>query len=493
MIELGDERTCTRGKMMDRPCVVLLRPGFESTIPESFRQVNPPIGLGYIASCLEDAGFTAYIVDLSLRDVPLDVICAFLERKQPVLVGISALTAYYTGMKTISLYIKDRLPRMRVVLGGVHASSLPSECLVECRADFIVRGEGEGTMVELAKEMLKSDPDPSKIDGLAFLASGKLVMTQERSLIQDLDTIPFPAWHKIDPNRYPRIPHGVVLKHKKFASIISSRGCPHDCAYCASCQFWKRKIRYRSPKNVVDEIQYLHEKFGIREIHFWDDNLTLRRDHVVGICKEIIKRRLNHMAFGTPNGLRVDTLDEPLLKLMRQAGFYEITFAVESASTRILRSNGKFTDLKKIMHNTIIAKRLGFLINSFFMIGFPEDTEETIEKTIRYALSVPFTYSEFFLLKPLPGSRLFETWSKGKELLNFDWNKLTTYTQMNDFILGNLSPAYLFACQKNAFRRKIFRFPGIVQTILLSLKHFQISQFKNKLLSFRDFFLKLFL
>ncbi|MEX2680711.1 MAG: radical SAM protein [Candidatus Sigynarchaeota archaeon] len=476
---------------MNRPCVVLIRPGFESTIPESFRQVNPPIGLGYIASCLENAGFRADIVDLSLKNVSLDVLCTFLKKRQPVLVGISALTAYYNGMKRISLYIKEHLPGIRIVLGGVHASALPSECLVECRADFVVIGEGEETMVELAKEMLKSDPDPSKIAGLAFLASGKIVMSKERALIPDLDTIPFPAWHKINPNRYPRVPHGVVLKYKKFASIISSRGCPYDCAYCASCQFWKRKIRYRSPKNVVDEIQYLHEKFGIREIHFWDDNVTLRREHIVGICTEIIKRRLNHLAFGTPNGLRVDTLDESLLKLMRQAGFYELTFAVESASIRILRSNGKFTDLKKIMYNTVIAKKMGFLINSFFMIGFPEDTEETIEKTIRYAISVPFTYSEFFLLKPLPGSKLFENWSKGKDLLNFDWNKLTTYTQRNGFLLGTLSPEYLFTSQKSAFRRKLFRFPGIIQTILLSIKYFQISQLKNKILSFRDFFIHL--
>jgi anaerobic magnesium-protoporphyrin IX monomethyl ester cyclase len=470
---------------------VLLRPGFGANIPESFRQVNPPIGLGYLAACLDHAGFTAHVIDLSLRNIQQDVIDAFLQEKQPLLVGITALTAYYGGMKTISRSIKERFPKLPVVLGGVHASSLPAECLAECRADFIVRGEGEETMVELAREMLKETPDFSKVNGLAFRTEGNTIFTNERALIHDLDTIPFPSWHKIDPNKYPRVPHGVVLKHKEFASIISSRGCPYDCSYCASCQFWKQKIRFRSPKNVVDEIQYLRENFGIREIHFWDDNLTLKRDHIVGICKEIIRRGLNDMAFGTPNGLRVDTLDEPLLKLMRQSGFYELTFAVESASIRILRLNGKHTDLKKIMWNTVSAKRLGFLINSFFIIGFPEDTEETIEQTIRYAISVPFTYSLFFLLKPLPGSRMFNDWSKGKTLIDYDWDKLTTYTQMNDFILGTLSPAYLFASQKSAFRRKIFRFPGLIMTILLTIKYFQFAQVKNKVASFREFFIKL--
>lgn len=476
---------------MIRPCVVLIRPGFGSNVPETFRQVNPPIGLGYLASSLDAAGFTTYIIDLSLKAIPLGVVCAFLEKKQPVFVGISALTAYYNGMKAVSLFIKERLPRIRVVLGGVHASSVIAECLVECRADFVVRGEGEQTVVELARELLKSDPDFSRIDGLAFHAGGSIMMTNERASIQDLDSIPFPAWHKINPNRYPRVPHGVVLKHKQFASIISSRGCPYDCAYCASCRFWKQKIRYRSPKNVVDEIEYLHDEFGIREVHFWDDNLTLRRGHIIGICKEIIKRGLNGMAFGTPNGLRVDTLDEPLLKLMRQAGFYELTFAVESGSIGILRLNGKHTDLRKTMRNTVIARNLGYLVNSFFIIGFPQDTEETIEKTIRYAVSVPFTYSLFFLLKPLPGSRIFEEWSKGKALLGYNWDKLTTYTQMNEFILGRLSPSYLFARQKSAFRRKIFRFPGILKTILLTIKYFQVSQLKNKLSSFRQFFMKL--
>ncbi|NMC06467.1 MAG: radical SAM protein [Candidatus Lokiarchaeota archaeon] len=476
---------------MNRPCIVLFRAAFGPNIPESFRQVNPPIGLGYLASSLEKAGFTTHVIDLSLKNVREDTIQAFLAKKQPLLVGITALTSYYKGMKDLSIFIKERFPNLPVVLGGVHASSLPEECLVECHADFVVRGEGEVTVVELAMELLRPNPDFSKVDGIAFRVDGSTTFTPDRALITNLDDIPFPAWHKINPNHYPRVPHGVVLKHKSFASIISSRGCPFNCAYCASCQFWKQKIRFRSPSNVVDEIQYLHDHFGIEEIHFWDDNLTLNRDHAVGICKEIIRRGLHHMAFGTPNGLRVDTLDEQLLKLMRRAGFYELTFAVESASIKILRSNGKNTDLKKIMWNTVIARKQGFLVNSFFMIGFPEDTAETIEKTIRYAISVPFTYCLFFLLKPLPGSRIFNTWAAGKTLLGYDWDKLTTYTQMNDFILGTLQPAFLFACQKNAFRRKIFRFPGIVEMLLLTIKYFQISQMRNKIASFREFFIKL--
>jgi len=116
------------------------------------------------------------------------------------------------------------------------------------------------------------------------------------------------------------VPHGFILKHKRFAPIMTSRDCPFSCAYCASCNFWRQKIRYRSPKNVVDEIQHLQEKFGIKEIHFWDDNLTLRQSHNEAICREILKRKIK-IAMKTPNGIRVDTLNEKVLKLMKAAGF----------------------------------------------------------------------------------------------------------------------------------------------------------------------------
>ncbi|MBD3188349.1 radical SAM protein [Candidatus Bathyarchaeota archaeon] len=216
-------------------------------------------------------------------------------------------------------------------------------------------------------------------------------------------------------------------------------------------------------------------------MHFWDDNLTLKRSHIVGICREIIARGLNHMAFCTPNGVRVDTLDEGLLLLMKRAGFYKLTFAVESGSRRILSENGKNTKLTTILRNTVLAKKIGFLLNSYFMMGFPGETEESIEKTIKIAKSFPLNYATFFLLKPLPGSKIFKEWAGDRDFLHFDWNNLSSYMQKNNFLLSELSPDYLSKAHKRAHREVILQVKMLASIIWISLKSFHFSQFKFNL------------
>jgi radical SAM superfamily enzyme YgiQ (UPF0313 family) len=230
----------------------------------------------------------------------------------------------------------------------------------------------------------------------------------------------------------------------------------------------------------VDEIQYLHETFGAREIHFWDDNLTLKREHIEGICKEILRRKLN-MAFCVPNGVRVDTLDEKLLKLMKAAGFYKLTFAVESGDYKLLKNSGKTINLKKIMRNTVLAKKMGYFLNSYFILGFPGETEETIRKTIKYAKALPFDYSSFFLMKPLPGSKIFDDWSKGKDLLDYDWDNLSTYMETNKFLLSELDPELLSKAHKRAHSEKIVRLKPLLNLLWINITHFHFSQLKYEI------------
>ena len=462
----------------ERPTIILIRPDFGKGLEYIYRQVNPPIGLGYLASYLTQNGFKVYILDLAFRRIGLDVLFSFIRKHKPLFVGLSALTAYYEPMKKLSNNIREMFPELTIILGGVHASSLPNLAIHECKADFVIIGEGEKTILELSDLLKKGNRNFSSIPGIAYKENNQVQLTEPRSLIDDLDTIPFPAWHKINPHKYPKNPHGFIMKFSKVAPIFSSRGCPFNCHYCASCRFWGQKIRFRSPENVVDEIQYLHEEFGIREIHFWDDNLTMKRSHIIGICKEIISRGLHHMRFSTPNGVRVDTLDYKIMRYMKAAGFYAMTFAVESGDKKILRENGKLMDLKKIIKNTVVAKKLGFLLNSYFMVGFPGDSEKTIRKTIQFAKSVPFDYRTFFLLKPLPGSKIFSEWTKGKDMLDFDWNGLSSYMQANRFVLKELSSDYLEKIHKKAHSENILRIPGLIKLLFISLTHFHFSQLK---------------
>ncbi|HME54241.1 MAG TPA: radical SAM protein [Candidatus Lokiarchaeia archaeon] len=464
--------------MEDRRTIVLIRPDFNSLTQYIYKQVNPPIGLGYLASYLEEHDFVVHVLDLALRRVEFNDLVEFIKKKNPLLVGLSALTAYYSGMKILARKLKQVLPGIVLVLGGVHASSLPECAIKECNADFAVIGEGEETLLELARAIEYGDSDYSMIKGIAYHDGDEVKITANRELIVNLDALPMPAWQKINPNKYPKIPHGTILKYTRIAPILSTRGCPFDCAYCASCRFWGQRIRFRSPAKIVDEIQYLHEKFGIREIHFWDDNLTLKRDHIIGICREIIKRKLNHMAFSTPNGVKVDTLDIEVMRWMKAAGFYSFTFAVESGSPRILLEMGKKISLAKIVQNTVIAHDLGIKLNSFFMIGFPGDTIETIRRTMQLANSIPLDYRTFFILKPLPGSKIFLDWVRSRDLLDYDWDDLKCYMEASDMKINQLSPAIITKMHKKAQNINYIPPRRLFNLLWIILRFFHFSQMK---------------
>lgn len=438
--------------------IILLRPSFQMI----FSQENPPIGLGYLASYLERFGFTVHILDLSSIKITTKVLVEFIARRAPVFVGITALTAYYNSAKELARLIKKEFPSLPLVLGGVHASALPELSIVECGADFVVIGEGEATALELARGLMDGMTDFSQVRGIAYRAGNRVVINGPRGLLEDVDSLPMPAWHKINPNRYPRQPHGSIMMFKEVAPILSSRGCPYACDFCASCKFWGQRIRFRSPVKIVDEMEYLKRNFGTREFHFWDDNLTVKRSHIVGICKEILKRKLN-IAIAMPNGVRVDTLDEDLLKLMKRAGFYFLIFAVESWSKKVLLGYNKNTNLAKIARNVIIAKRLGFELGTYLILGFENSTIESMHRDIRFTKSLPFDLISFFLLKPLPGSKIFEIWADGKDLHDFDWSAINYFN--SKVATGNWETRVLDEIQDRAFKEFYLRLPALLRTI----------------------------
>ena len=456
------------------PCIILIRPKIKDMI---YEMPNPPIGLGYLASFVQKYNYKAYILDLAIQNITNETLIKLINKKKPLLIGISALTAYYTSLIDLSNKIKQKINDIPIVLGGVHPSTLPELSLRESGADFVVLGEGEQTLLELTQALDKNHSAKLEdVNGLGFLKNDEYIQTPPRELISNLDDIPFPAWHKINPLKYPKEPHGFILKYAKVAPIISTRGCPYNCTYCASCNFWGQKIRFRSPRNVVDEIEYLINKFGIREIHFWDDNLTMKPSHIIGICKEIINRGLK-IACATPNGIRVDSLSKNILKWMKAAGFYYLLFAVESGSTKVLKSANKKTDLKIIARNAFLAKKIGFNLQSYFILGFPTDTEETMEKTIKMAKSLPFDFWGFFIMKPLPGSEIFKNWAKNKDLKGFEWSSLNYHSFKN--AISPLDEKILRKYFNRAFRAVImtkffhtFYFRYIAYGNLAQLKYF---------------------
>ncbi|MBI1911587.1 MAG: radical SAM protein [Deltaproteobacteria bacterium] len=372
--------------------ITLTRPNYHSHL------ITPQLGIGYISSYLKERGFNTSIIDglnLGLTNEEIVRRCADAD-----LVGINCLSDYYP--KVIDLCSLLKAAGKKVVIGGPHASVLPRETLIGTGADFVVVGEGEETMHELTL-CLKSGKPTVAIEGLI---SRENTIVNKRPYIKDLDVLPFPDWASMQPRTYKKAPHGGFVKKFPVAPITSTRGCPYECTFCASPEIWGRRIRYRSPKNVVDEIEVLVNEFGVKEIHFEDDNLTLKRSHVEGICELILERKIK-VSWATPNGIRVDTITPKLLKLMKRSGCYFIAFGIESGNESILRKIKKETDLATITNAVHEAHKAGLMTQGFFIFGLPGETEQTIQNSIDYAKTIPLDKAQFLLLDVLPGSALW--------------------------------------------------------------------------------------
>jgi len=378
----------------------------------------PHHGIGYMASILRKNGHEVYFIDCAILKKPYSQIIRQVERLNPDAIGITAVSAYYSEMKKLARMLhKLKIP---IILGGVHVTILPELSLRECGADFAVLGEGELTILDLMN--IWQDNEKRKyIKGIAYIEHNQFIRNPERELIQNLDDLPFPAYDLINPLQYS-IKHSYFkIKRYPALAIFTSRGCPHTCSFCASCTFWRHRYRRRSPQNVVDEIEYLVREFGIKEIQIGDDYFNCNKNHVIEICREVLRRKLD-LSFSCPNGLRFENVDKELLTIMRKTGFFTLTFAVESGSQTILDRINKKLDLKNVSRIIKLAKQLGFFLNGYFIFGLPGETYETVRRTIQFAKSLPYDAMAFFIAKPLPGSSWFDQWSHNKKISEIDYN-----------------------------------------------------------------------
>ncbi|MHA1818931.1 MAG: B12-binding domain-containing radical SAM protein [Promethearchaeota archaeon] len=402
---------------------------------------TPPMGLAYIAAVLRDQGHKVLVLDMAVRKIKNERINEIIKYIRPDLIGISAVTLYYSGMRKLSLLIKKEYPDLPIILGGVHVSSLPELSLQECKADVVVIGEGEITTRELIEHYQKNKNfnNIDEIAGICFLKDGMPYRTKPRPLIQDLDSLPYPAWDLVKPWIYPAEPHSFLYKKAPIFPVIGTRGCVHQCTYCASTRFWGRKMRVRDPIKIVDEIEFLINHYGAKEIHFWDDNFTFSKKFVIAFCKEILKRKIK-IHLDIPNGTRVDSVNEKVLNYMRSAGFYSITYAIESGSQEVLKKAKKYINLKKIHIPVNLAKKFHFLTRSFFIMGLPGENYETLQKTINLALKLKLDTTNFFIAQPLPGSEIFNIWIKKRhiDISKINWDDINFFTNMKGKVFSEI-------------------------------------------------------
>lgn len=403
--------------------ILLVKPPSTHILGTEGKRSGFPLGLGYIAAVLEKTNqYEVEILDATIEGINTEIklapdlyqfglslteIKTRIENFKPDVVGISCLfSIQQNAAMSVANIVKEISPDIVTVMGGAHPSALPEYILQSPQIDYVVQGEAEESFLTLLRT-LEEGGNLKTVDGLAFKENGKIVVNPKLSFIKNLDSLPAPSRHL---TRFPMYTeegrqHGVA-KRFPFAQIITTRGCPAKCIYCAKRVLWGNSYRMRSLSNVFNEIESLVTTYGIKEIHLEDDNFTVNRKRVLDFCRTVKEHKLD-LTFITPNGLALWTLDDEVLEAMKEAGFYSLAIAVESGSQSVLCRIKKPTKIASIKPLVSKMKSLGFYTKGFFMIGFPEETREEINKTIRLAEELDLDSFSFFIVTPLPGSEIF--------------------------------------------------------------------------------------
>ncbi len=391
--------------------------------PLFLRVYMPPLGLGYIASVLEEDGHEVRLISLTTLPVPgLSEIQEEVRRFKPDMVGHTVLSPSANSSRTLFQAIRAAAPDVTLVAGGAHPSALPEHSLTWLGADMAVLREGESSFRELV-HALETGQDLSQVKGIAYKENGTVLKTPPRPFERDVDRLPLPAWHLIRPETYPPVPPQGMLKDPPATMMLTSRGCPYECSFCASFRTMGRAHRTRDPGKVIDEMALLKENHGIREVMLVDLNFTFNRDHAVQVCTEMLRRNFK-ITWKPLAGFRIDHVDEDLLRLIKQTGCYQVIFGIESFNQCSLDRLKKDLDVKIIHDKIRMAKRIGLNTASFFIVAMPGENEDQVRHTMREARKSPLDFAGFFCWTPIPGATDWEDFEKTIDLETFTWEKL---------------------------------------------------------------------
>lgn len=414
--------------------ILLIKPPWNALQRIKYEEIH--LGLCYIASILRKANDECLVFDGDFgygdRTYDLKVAVAdydhylqslrfdnpiwnktrlILDQFRPDIVGISATTGSYGSAMKVAKIVKEHDSEIPVVMGGPHPTLLPEDTVKEPYFDIVVRGEGEYTMLEVV-ECLEKEKSLHEVKGITFKDKGEIYHNPSRPLIENLDSLPFPARDLIyEKEKYP---------HQAFGYILTSRGCPYECIFCSSPKIWGRKVRFRSPEKVVAEIEEVVRDFKTRTFRINDDTFTVNKKRVLEICDLLIEKNLG---ITWQCDTRVNLLTRDLCKRMKEAGCVQFNLGVESGNPEVLSFTKKGITLDQARNAIKMTKDAGILALAYFMIGFPDETCEQIQDTIAFMEEVKPDFSVFSIVTPYPGTELFDI-ARNMELLprHLDWS-----------------------------------------------------------------------
>ena len=363
----------------------------------------PPLGVACIAAVLEKAGHNVTVIDQYAENINNNDLVKRIISINPDIVGFSCLTPAMATVKDLSKRIKNACPDTLIVLGNIHATIFSYSLLEQGICDFVVHGEGENAIEKLAGQ-IASRGDLRCVPGISYLDKKNFIYTGPPAQVEDLDALPFPAWHLMPVKAYQAHPiagvSGIMLP------VQAGRGCPYQCSFCSQNAMFKG-VRKKSISRIVDEIEHLHHNFGLENIGFEDSIFPLSNEQAFEFCDEMIRRGLNKKICWLTE-TRVDLAKPNLLKRMRQAGLSMILFGIESADQEILARCGKSIRPNQSELAVKAAHSQGIKTLGLYILGLPGETKDSAKKTIRFALKLDTDFAKFNLAVPYPGSPFFD-------------------------------------------------------------------------------------
>ncbi|MFC1486295.1 B12-binding domain-containing radical SAM protein [Thermoproteota archaeon] len=410
---------------------------------------NLPLGLLYIAAVLDEAGYNVEILDTFMSDlpfrmkgniievgIPYEKIKEEIQRRKPNIVGIAnPFTSQVEHAIKVADIVKEIDPSILTVVGGPHVTVVPVEFLEEAKnVDIVVIGEGEYTMLDIVG-FFEGTKKIDTVKGIAYRVKENVVLNSPRPFNQNMDDIPYPAYHLVDMEKYL---NPMTIEYRSFQkralSMITSRGCPFNCSFCSVHLHMGKTFRGHSVDYVVKHIEYLLKKYRVKTIYFEDDNLTFDIERFEAICDKIIEKEIKFQ-WETPNGVRADFLTLDLLKKMKKTGCQSVFVGVESGDQYVLDNIiGKNLRLKNVIKFAKMCKKIGLKTGAFYIIGFPGETKQNMKNTVEFALMLKRKYDvgmHLLYATPSYGTKLYEECKK------------------NGYIRGSLTPRAFAEVRQN--------------------------------------------
>jgi len=450
--------------------VLLIAPNYlkvYSYVSEEATMILPPLGLVYIASYLRANGIEIQVLDLAALRSNETMERELIKKSKADMVAMAATTNTIMEAYNLAKIAKEELPNAKIAVGGPHPTMEPIRTLKECNEiDYCVISEAEETMLELSRA-ISEKKTVENILGISYRdekENGMIKVTPPRPLIQNLDKLPFPARDLLPLKKY----WTPGVRRYPFATMMTSRGCPYSCTFCSNFRTQGKQFRFRSPENVVAEIDELVNKYGVKEINIIDDNFTFMPGRVKEICDLLIQKNYD-VILKTGNGIRADRVSLPMLQHMKKAGFYLVAFGIESGNPDILKKMRKGETKDHIRRAVKWAHQAGLITEGFFMFGNEGEGEKEMLETIQFAKELDLNIAQFQVYTPVPGSPLYEKIAREGRIFSQKWEDFNAFNEPL-FEYGESKFKLMMEMQQRAYREYYFR-PRIMVKKLLEVRN----------------------